>query len=165
MSKSRKFDEHDRKAVVAELNSMWGISLKVVKGYRKYFADEHGKKYLIVGGYEDWHGVPDAIIVEARAPNYLGSLVVVRRIACAMELYEGDLRNLALRQRDLQAMVGQYTFHVTKRGDELYVDEAPSVRLEKIGEMSFGAMDKAKSIISSLSPQERADALKKLSDK
>ena len=67
---SRKFDERERKKVVRELETALGITLSLVGRRRIYRADEAGRRYLILGGYGEWHGVPSEIVeAEERLGN------------------------------------------------------------------------------------------------
>ena len=58
----RKFDETDRSAVVRNVERTLGVTLSRVGRRRKWYSDEAGKSFWIIGGYGEWHGVTEEMM-------------------------------------------------------------------------------------------------------
>ena len=56
--KKVKFDEVDRDCVIDALQKRYGVQLDRVPPYRKWLRDESGKNWWVLGGVDDWHGIP-----------------------------------------------------------------------------------------------------------
>ena len=79
MSVKQKFDEDDRRAVVDWLKKHDSVSILKKPEYRKLFEDTNGRLYLVLGAYDEWHGVPEAILNMETEKLENGVLVIARR--------------------------------------------------------------------------------------
>ena len=92
--KSTKFDEHDRRKVITELEEHYGVKLYPVGARRKFLEDGEGKAFWVLGGYEDWHGVPPEMVEEEARRSRGGVLIVAKRYKNKIDVYSGPVRPL-----------------------------------------------------------------------
>lgn len=171
MNSEQKFDEDDRRAVVRWLEERGSISLRRTKKYRKLFEDANGRLYLVLGAYDEWHGVPKKLLNMEAEKLDAAVLVIARRYPGSIEIFQGNLADLAQREDALHYMSGQCDFHTCEHSDQMLVKECTSVVLDKVGEFPFGMSEKAASkkrhqaleLFKRLGPAEKAELLKKLS--
>lgn len=167
-----KFDETDRDAVVSELTTRRGVNLSKVGRRRKWFQDAEGWNYWILGGYGEWHGIPEEMMeaeLEAAEPGFL---VIATRRKADIEIFVGSLKPLTNNRKKLSRAAkttDDYQFTFTKHGSHLIIDQLRDVRdatLEGIGRFHFGEFEKAKKQIEDLglSAEERIKLLKSLLD-
>ena len=74
---SPKFDEQDRKKVISEVEKHFNVNLSRVGSRRKYLEDSSHKSYWVIGGYEDWHGIPPDMFEQEEKRNRTAFLLLL----------------------------------------------------------------------------------------
>ncbi len=171
--KSPKFDEHDRRKVISEVEGHFGVHLSPVGSRRKFLEDEVGRTFWVLGGYEDWHGIPPEMIEEEERRSTNGVLVVAKRYKNRIYVYSGALQSL-IEHKDMlsHTQKGDYQFNISVRGNHLFIKEVPGLILAKLGEAQYSGEEKDsdkriqefKAIFAKLSPEDQAELLKKLAN-
>lgn len=130
--KAAKFNERDRKEVVFIVEKYFGIKLSTIRG-KKFFQDQYGRPFWILGGSEDWHGIPSSMFSEKFAAQPKGYLIVAKKYQTKYEVYVGDL-DIFLKNKDkLHNTINSYLhFNVVIKNDLLCVKEIEYFFLEKI---------------------------------
>ena len=170
----QKFGDTERRRVIEELEKLFSMKLTPIKSYKKYLSGTDGKKYCIVGGYEEWHGVPDEVIVQDQAGIAKTVLVVAVVLRDKIEMFLGPIEPLA-KNRDMLTLVsgGGYQFNIKSTfGGRMYIKELSDYSLSKIQEFSYSPRekDKEKSMhglvkeFKRLSPQARERFLMELKE-
>lgn len=164
----QKFDEHDRKKVIAEVEKEFGIKLSPVGNRRKYLQDETGKTYWIFGGYEDWHGIPPDMMEAEEKRAGEGVLIVAKRNKNNIDIFAGDLRQLIGHKRDLSKTVkGDYQFNIRIRGNRLFIKEVAGLTITKLGAAVYTGEEKEsdkkfgelEALVGKLTPEQRKQLL------
>ena len=96
-----KFDETDRRAVVDELGRRLGVQINQVGRRRKWLCDHSGRNYWVLGGYADWHGIPEEMMDAEMADPSDGFVVIAMRRQSDMEIFLGPLARLVAARRKL----------------------------------------------------------------
>lgn len=167
----QKFDEHDRKKVIAAVEKEFAIKLSPVGSRKKYLQDEVGKTYWIFGGYEDWHGIPPDMMEAEEKRTGEGVLIVAKRYKNNIDIFAGDLRQLIDHKRDLSKTVkGDYQFNIRIRGDRLFIKEVTGLTLKKLGAAAYTGEEKEsdkkfgelEALVGKLTPEQRKRLLEEL---
>lgn len=164
--KTLKFDEDDRKCVIAVIESHHSTRLARIGKFRKFLADPTGKPYLILGGYDDWHGIPSKILEEAKARQAKGGLLVIaRRLPTSIAIYTGDLMLLVENERALShTREGDFQFNVSVRARTMSVKEVPSLVLQMLESPIETGVPVIK-ILKRMTPAERYKVLESIQKK
>jgi len=169
--KSLKFDEHDRKKVISEVEDHFGVQLSPVGSRRKFLESEDGKTFWVLGGYEDWHGIPPEMLEEEKCRSTNGVLIVAKRYKNRIDIFSGPLQPLIENKKKLShTKKGDYQFNINIRGNHLFIKEIQDLSLAKLGEAQYSGEQKdsekkvqeIKAVLSKLSPEERRELLEKL---
>lgn len=170
-----KFDETDRRAVIDELRRRLGTKIKAVGRRRKWLRDEQERNYWVLGGYGEWHGIPEEMMdAEIAAPSG-GSIVIATRHQSTIKLFIGPLAPLVEARDTLYRAshtTGDYQFTCKERGGHLEIEQARHVRLSELATIPFDRHEKdsvARSrdierLLDGLSEKERRALLKRLKD-
>lgn len=129
-----KFDGHDRRLVIAQVEAEFDVKLERIGRRQKYLRDATGRRYCIFGGYGEWHGLPEEV-VEAEEKNPGDSmLIVAKRLDSAIDVFAGPLQPLVEgKYRLAYTRDGQYEFNVDISGNRMNVRELPRVVLWRLG--------------------------------
>ena len=164
-----KFDEVDRKKVIAEIEEHFGVMLTRVGNHRKFLIDASGKSYWVLGGYDDWHGIPSNVLAEEQRRSNDGVLVVAKRHRTSIDVFVGPLQPLIANNRNLShTRTGDYQFNVSIRGNIMTIKEIPTITLKKLGppqEVGIALSAKQKeldAILAKTTPEERKQILEQL---
>ena len=173
MKKKMKFDETDRRRVIAELEREREITLKRVGKRRKHLKDENGREYWVLGGVEDWHGIPSDMMESGLSDPTNVDLVIARRLNTKIEIYAGPAELLiTAREYLIHTQKGDFQFNVQSHGDYLSINENFRVRLKKFCEVNYSDDEKETDverhqvtselnrIWENLSPVEKEDFMK-----
>ena len=170
-----KFDETDRRAVIDALSHHFGVRLARVGRRRKWLRDDAGHSYWILGGYGEWHGLPeDMMDAEVSSPSD-GFIVIAMRQRSVMEIFIGPLAPLVAARPKLyraSKTTGDYQFTFKKRGACLIINQVPSASLSDLTGLSFDDTEKdslkrfqeVEKLIGALSEDEREELLEKWQD-
>lgn len=165
-----KFDEHDRKKVITEVENEFGVKLSPVGNRRKYLKDVSGKTYWIFGGYEDWHGIPPDMMEAEEKCSDEGILVVAKRNKSTIDIFCGPLRQLINHKRELSHTTkGDFQFNIRIKGSRLYIKEIADLTLSKLGAAAYSGeeketdkkLDEVTALLKKMSPEERQRLLSK----
>jgi len=170
---SDKFDETDRRAVVSAVEKRLRVRLMRVGRRRKWFQDEVGRNYWILGGYGEWHGIPEDMMQNEIDASVSGFIAVATRQRAAIEIYIGSLSAILEDRAKLyraRETTNDYQFTFKKRGNSLVIDQIPSAVLADLGGFSFTEADKngvarieeAKHLFEKLSAEDKKRLLESL---
>jgi hypothetical protein len=168
--KTQRFDELDRERAIEELQRHLGVRLTRRGSRRKLLADDQGRQFIVMGGYEEWHGIPGDVMEAARNDHAEWTLVIARRSDRTIRVYAGPMGPLLHATGLSVNREGQFEFEVVWRGDSALIKQAPGARLQLLTELDFSSQDReaahsAKEFTkrwSQLSPQERNAVLDSL---
>lgn len=171
---SPKFDEQDRNKVISEVEDYYGVKLSRVGSRRKFLEDSNHRTFWVLGGYEDWHGIPLDMIEEEERRNSNGVLVIAKRRTNSINVYSGSLQTLINNKARLShTKEDDYQFNINIRGNHLFIKEIPNFSLAKLGEAPYTneqkeTDDKNKELVSllkKLSPEELEAVLQQAASK
>lgn len=129
-----KFSEDDRKQVISKVESVYGLKLSRIENYRKYLQDNSGQRYIILGGYGDWHGIDKNIFFEEEKGRNNTLLIIAKCSPNHIDIYSGNF-SIILNNKKRLTVTGdgrQYEFNLITRPDRLLLREIPSMVLNKI---------------------------------
>jgi hypothetical protein len=173
-----KFDETDRRAVIDALSRHFGVRIEPVGRRRKWLRDNAARSYWVLGGYGEWHGIPEEMMdAEVSRPSG-GFFVIAMRHRSTMEIFISPLVPLVAARAKLNRAsqtTGDYQFTFKKRGTHLIIDQIPNATLSELTGFSFDKTEKdslarfrkAEKLVGALSEDELKklqDELKKLQD-
>jgi hypothetical protein len=175
MTKTIKFDEADRSAVIRAIQAQRGVRLSPVRRRRKWLRDEENRSYWVLGGYDEWHGIPEEMMdAEADEPTG-GFLALAIRKREALQIFFGPVepivRNRSRLYRARQTTGEyQYQFTITTRGNRVHIKQVPGAALRELAEVVYPAREKAKDqnaqttrrLLESLSPEDQRRMLQEL---
>ena len=140
-----KFDETDRRAVIDELGRHLGVQINRVGRRRKWLRDRSGRNCWVLGGYADWHGIPEEMMDAEVADPSNGFVVIAMRRQSDMEIFLGSLAPLVAARRKLyraNQSTGDYQFTFRRRGSHVLLDQDASVTLSSLASFSFDETEK-----------------------
>ncbi len=171
MSSKLKFDNTDRRHVVEEIERH--IASKLSRPGRRhiYLEDESGNRYVVLGGIDDWHGIPDDVIeaVEQHHPHSYLAIAIKNRNS--LKIYYGAIEPLLKSLKNLNRPGdNKYTFHVDEHRDHLVIREAHSVTLDFLSEILHSESDRKQikskveieKLLEMMSSKEREEFLRKI---
>ena len=173
---AKKFDNIDRKRVIRAVEDHFGVTLSKVGRRPKWLQDEAGRNYWVLGGYGEWHGIPEEMMdAEIKSPTE-GMLVIAVRKKASMEVFAGGVGGLINGRVKLcraKKTTGDYQFTYRVIGDHLIVEQLPSFSLERIDVLSYEVDEKEKDIavdtvtklFEKMSKEEQEEFLRSLSKK
>ena len=139
-----KFGNADRNLVIAELEKIFSTKLKPIQimNSRKYLRADDGRRYCIVGGVGNWHGIHEAIFeIESLAPSN-SALIVASKLRSKIDIFLGPLDVLVLHSDQLtHTKASLFEFNLRQRGNKLVIREVPNLILEKIGEIELDSQE------------------------
>lgn len=168
-----KFDNTDRRHVVDILAEHVGSRLSRVGSRHIYLKDESNNRYVVLGGTDDWHGIPDDIIEDIEENHRDSNLVVAVKNRTSLRIYWGEIEPLLRSLGNLpRPGNNKYTFHVDERHTHLSIREARDVTLEFLKEVPHSETDRTQSkskaetekLIDGLTLEEKQALLRDLKD-
>jgi len=164
---STKFDEADRKRVIRAVEARFNVKLRPVGRRRKWLLDNAGRNYWVLGGYEEWHGIPEEMMRAERSAAVEGILVVAARKKSSMTVFAGSVTGLVRCADKLyraKKTTGDFQFTYKVRGEHLFVDQLSGFSLERIDSVQYDADEKqrdktaeeVKKLLESMPSEERA---------
>ncbi len=165
-----KFDERDRQLVITEIEKILGVSLAPVSGRRKFLEDRSGRTYWVLGGYDNWHGIPNDMFILEKARKSDGVMVVAKRYKSRIDIYTGKLHTLIKNERLLSnTSSGDLQFNILLRNNIMIIKEIHEYYLHKIHSIDLNniinnAYDNNKHIriTRSLTHNQRKELLKQI---
>ena len=168
---SEKFDSIDRARVVLHLQAKFSIRLKRIDNRGKYQVDQDGMRYVIFGGYGNWHGIPDPIVEDLESCDAKATMVVAFVDGATMRIFADPMDEFMLSVHSLNRPGDdKYDFHVSDCGDCAKIIELPEVTLGLCDEIPHTSVDrdrvakklKAEQAVSKLSDAEKEQLLQEL---
>ena len=117
-----KFDNLDRDRVIRAVQEHFDIHLKRVGSRRKWLRDESGRNWWVLGGKDDYHGIPEDMMEGERHARTEGMLVIAWREVGSIDAFSGPLGSLVSTRDKLYRAArttGDYQFEATVKGDRL----------------------------------------------
>jgi hypothetical protein len=167
---AQKFDEFDRLQTIQAIERCLTVKLSRVGSRSKFLIDEDGAAYLVLGGYRDWHGIPQEILLAAGTKSP-GKLVIAKRLPATIRVYSGPLKTLLDNEHKLLSnAAGDRQFNLGWSGDHPYISEVRDLRLELLMEIDYSEeareedrrQKKIRQLLANLSPDQREAVLDSL---
>lgn len=173
---AKKFDNIDRKRVIQTVEDHFKVTLSKVGRRPKWLQDKAGRNYWVLGGYGEWHGIPEEMVDAEIAAPMDGVLVIAVRKKASMDVFAGSVGELVKGRGKLyraRKTTGDYQFTYRAGGSHLIVDQLPGFSLEQIGALPYEADEKEKDIavdnvtklFEKMSKEEREELLRSLNEK
>lgn len=173
---STKFDNVDRNRVIKNVEDHYCVTLSKVGRRPKWLQDEAQINYWVIGGYGEWHGIPEEMMQAELKANDEGKLIVAIRKKASMDIFSGGVNPLVQNRRKLyraKKTTGDYQFTYKVRGNHLIIDQLPTYSLEKIATLEYSNSkkeqdknnEKAKKILKGMPPDEINKLLESLNQK
>ena len=138
---------------------------------RKYLQDQNKRTFWVLGGYENWHGIPYEMMEKEEKRNAEGILVIGIKKLGKIDIYSGCLLPLIKSKRTLShTQQGEYQFNIKIKGDTLSINEVPKLYLSLLGATTNHAgiktsdkkMEDVLEILRGLSSEDRGQLIAKL---
>jgi hypothetical protein len=140
--KGPKFDEIDRKRVVRELENVLGKKLSTIGRRRIYLQDQEGSRYVVIGGFKDWHGMPDEIIEYEMTSNKDSYLIIAKESDKFINIYMGSLKQLTEKCDFYVHSNGEKSFLVEEKHGYLQIPKAGNLTLRKLARIDYSEAHK-----------------------
>ena len=117
-----KFDNLDRDRVILAVQEHYDLYLKKVGSRHKWLRDESGRNWWVLGGKDDYHGIPEDMMEGERQARIEGMLVIAQRKVGSIDAFSGALGPLVSTRDKLYRAArstGDYQFEATVKGDRL----------------------------------------------
>jgi len=138
----QKFDLYDRKKVISEIEKHFNITLTQIGNRKKWLQDQNGRSFWVLGGYENWHGIPPEMM-EMENTKANGKLIIAEKEKDRINIFSGDLGPFIKNKKTLsRTEKGDYHFHIYVKGGHLFIKEIPDCVLKKIVIVSYTKEDK-----------------------
>ena len=156
--------------VIEAIENHFSVTLRPIGSRRKYLRDENGRRYLVLGGYDHWHGIPRSVFRDEEANPGDTLFVIAKRYRDDIDIYVGPFQPMLKNKGRLPTTVNdQYVFNLRPVTRGFVVKEIPTLVLSQIGGTKFSPDDKVgnqksrevAAALDRLSPEERAELLRK----
>jgi len=172
----KKFDNIDRKRVIRVVEDYFKVKLSKIGRRSKWLQDDVGRNYWILGGYGEWHGIPEDMMNAEIEASTEGVLVVAIRKKNSMDIFAGGVDELVTGKAQLyraSKTTGDYQFTYETKGNHLILKQLPIFSLEKINSLSYEieekkkdiAVNEVKKLLDGMSKEERTQLLQSIDEK
>lgn len=165
---SGKFDNLARLRVIDAVHEHFDVTLKRVGRRQKWLRDESGRNWWVLGGKDDWHGIPEDMMEHEEQTHIEGRLVIAQLKREVIEAFWGRLGPFVNARNEFsraaqQTGADQYQFMVRLRGACLRIEKT-NVELERFARIPYSDEDKQKDkkihelkkLAAAMSPEQRA---------
>jgi len=135
---SDKFNNKDRRRVVTVLQDEIGSKFTRVGSRQRYLKDELDNRYVVLGGIEGWHEIPDHVVEDIKSYAQNSYLVIAIKKKSTLKIFRGSMEPFLKALNQLHRNVkGHYQFNIDEHAEYLKVREAPSVTLNFLKEVRY----------------------------
>ena len=170
-----KFDEFDRKRVVNELEKKLKCHFSKIGNSRTLFSDNAGNRYYVLGGVDNWHGIPKELI-DIRDNSFKETfLIIAKRWKTKIEIFMASIEPLIENKDKLSPTNKHYQFNIERiEENHLRIKQLQRYCPKKIAEIPYDNKIKEKQKedfqlikelnkdFNKLSREEQVEVLKKL---
>ena len=130
---SLKFDENNRAKVILEAERHFDVKLTRLGQRRKFLSDKNGRTFWILGGFENWHGIPEEMVLQEQKRPTNGILIIAKRDTSKIDIYSGLLGKLTQNAKNLHhTQNGNFHFNIYIKNDVMHIKEISDLSLSKI---------------------------------
>lgn len=154
-----KFNENDRSITISQVQTHFAVKLSRVGSQHKVLQDMFGRIYWVLGGYQEWHGISQAMLSAAIARKAEDVLVIAKRGRKEIESFYGPLQPLLSNYEALShTEKGDYHFHISITDGVLTIVELPGFSLRTMG--TVPAPDNVEAVLAAMPTEELTTLLK-----
>ena len=141
-----KFGNLERDRVIEAIQAHYGVILHKVGRRPKWRRDETGKNWWVLGGRDEWHGIPAEMMDDEIDASTEGMLVIAQKKVESIEVFAGALAPLVMARGELYRAGktsgnDQYQFTLQIRGDRMKCVQAPTMVLKRFVVFPYTAQD------------------------
>ena len=172
--KIERFGNLERERVIKAIQAHYGVTLHQVGQRPKWRRDETGRNWWVLGGREDWHGIPAEMMDDEIAASTEGMLVIAQKKVDSIDAFAGTLGPLVDARGEFYRVGNtagndQYQFTVEIRRGRMQCVQAPTV-LKRFATFAYSALDRERDRnwhalmkdVAAMSDEERARLIEKL---
>ena len=142
-----RFDNSDRKLVVNAIHDHFGVVLTKMGSRDKWLQDKSGRTWWVLGGRDDWHGIPEEMMDHEEQAENEGILVIAQKKYTEIEMFAGPLTPFISAKKKLYSAKqrdGSYQYHLTvqTKGTYLLCIQTPGVTLNKFRTITYSSEEK-----------------------
>ena len=142
-----KFDNSDREHVIDAIRNHFGTKLAKVGNRDKWLQDESGRNWWVLGGKDDWHGIPEEMMNHEELAEREGMLVIARKKSKSIEMFAGPSTPFISAKEKLYRTAqgdGSYQYQITvkTKGNHLICDQVTNAELRKFGALPYSSTEK-----------------------
>jgi hypothetical protein len=127
-----EFDENCERRVVRELQRHFRVDLRKIGRLRKYLVDNKGVRYIVLGGADYWHGIPQSVFQDEETAAGDTVLVIATLDGDGLDVFAGPFRPMLDHKDRLSVYENHYVFHLHRFATRLLLREIPSLELKQI---------------------------------
>ena len=132
MEEKYRFDETDREEVFEELERLWGTKYGKIKSSRKFRGSGDGNKVCVIGGYGNWHAIPEEVLNQDRENTDKTVIVFAAREKEVIELYRISASAIFQYKNKLTHKNKVYYFHIRAiRDGKITLKEIEGISLQR----------------------------------
>jgi hypothetical protein len=165
----KKFDKLDRQYVIEEVERIFDTKLTRVGRRRIYLKSTQSARFIVLGGIEDWHGIPDDVIEDIESFDDIHLVLAIKKqetikiYHCDMTVFLENLEKLNRPGND------KFAFNIDEYREYARIRKATAVTLDLLVEINYTAGDRKitetkdnlKKLLDRLSPEERSRLISK----
>ncbi|MDP3030278.1 MAG: hypothetical protein Q8O04_12485 [Deltaproteobacteria bacterium] len=165
-----KFDNIDRLHVIKAIETEFGSKLSKVGRRHIFLKNTDNIYFVILGGYGDWHAIPDDVIEQIEKTEEKQLVIAIRKPQI-VKIYHCDMQKF-LEQKDKYNRPGnnKFTFNIDEFSSFARIRQAKSVSLDLLAVVSYKISDRESlekreavvKILKQMTEAERSDLIKKL---
>ena len=131
-----KFGNHERKRVFERLEKLRSVKLNPVGRSKTFLKGSDRSYYCVLGGTDDWHGIPKETMEHCKKDCANVYLVIARWLRTKIEIYMGSMKPLVDGRGSLtHTKQGDFHFDLKTPTDGiLSIQQVPGAKLSKIDE-------------------------------
>lgn len=138
-SKKDKYNNIDRMLQQISIEETFDVILSRIGKRQKYFEDENGYRYILLGGTDLWHGIPIDIINDLNEHNKCAIISIAIKKLKYIEVYYKNIDDILENLNKLNIISSkQYTFNLEQNlNKNVYIKEVPSIFFDFITNIEY----------------------------